>query len=75
MEKVLELLHLEKSFGDHQVLRDINLSVRKKGETAFGIRTEMKNLNSFKFIKKAIEYEFARQVEEIESGEKILTSR
>ena len=51
---------------------DINLSVRKKGETTFGIRTEMKNLNSFKFIKKAIEFEFARQVEAIENGEKIL---
>ena len=47
---------------------DINLSVRKKGTDKFGTRTEMKNLNSFTFIQKAIEYEYARQVEEIENG-------
>ena len=50
---------------------DVNLSVRKKGETKFGTRTEMKNLNSFSFISKAIEYEYKRQVEAIEAGEKI----
>lgn len=47
---------------------DINLSVRKKGTEKFGTRTEMKNLNSFTFIQKAIEYEYKRQVEEIENG-------
>ena len=51
---------------------DVNLSVRKKGTEAFGTRTEMKNLNSFQFIVKAIEYEYKRQVEAIESGEKII---
>ncbi len=51
---------------------DVNLSVRKKGETALGTRTEMKNLNSFQFIGKAIEYEFKRQVEAIERGETII---
>ena len=51
---------------------DVNLSVRKKGTEAFGTRTEMKNLNSFQFIVKAIEYEYRRQVEAIESGEKIV---
>lgn len=51
---------------------DVNLSVRKKGETQFGTRTEMKNLNSFTFIQKAIEYEYARQVYEIENGGVIL---
>ena len=47
---------------------DINLSVRKKGQTEFGTRTEMKNLNSFTYIQKASEYEYKRQVEEIENG-------
>lgn len=47
---------------------DVNLSVRKKGSEKFGTRTEMKNLNSFTFIQKAIEYEYKRQVEEIEKG-------
>lgn len=51
---------------------DVNLSVRKKGEKAFGTRTEMKNLNSFQFITKAIEYEFQRQVEAVEAGEAIV---
>lgn len=47
---------------------DVNLSIRKHGETAFGTRTEMKNLNSFAFIAKAIESETARQIKVIESG-------
>ncbi len=50
---------------------DINLSVRKKGETLLGERTEMKNLNSFRFMEEAIEYEFARQVELLESGQAV----
>ena len=51
---------------------DVNLSVRKKGETAFGTRTEMKNINSFQFVQKAIEYEYKRQVEELEAGGSIV---
>ncbi|ODU58169.1 MAG: glutaminyl-tRNA synthase (glutamine-hydrolyzing) subunit B [Clostridium sp. SCN 57-10] len=47
---------------------DVNLSVRKKGETALGTRTEMKNLNSFQSIYRAVEVEFRRQVELIEAG-------
>ncbi len=47
---------------------DVNLSVRKKGEEAFGTRTEMKNINSFNFAVKAAEYEAKRQIKLIESG-------
>ena len=47
---------------------DVNLSVRKKGETKFGTRTETKNLNSFKSIERSIEFEIRRQVEELENG-------
>lgn len=47
---------------------DVNLSVRKPGEP-FGTRTEMKNINSFQFIAKAIDYEYRRQVDALESGE------
>ena len=50
---------------------DVNLSVRKPGEP-FGTRTEMKNLNSFSFIQKAIEYEYKRQADAIEAGEEIV---
>ena len=50
---------------------DVNLSVRKKGETKFGTRTETKNLNSFKAIGRAIEFEIDRQIKELENGGKI----
>ncbi len=50
---------------------DVNVSVRKKGDTEFGTRTEMKNMNSFRSIVRAIEYERARQVEVIENGGKV----
>lgn len=51
---------------------DINLSVRKKGVKKLGTRTEMKNMNSFAFAVKAIEYEARRQIRLIERGEKIV---
>ncbi len=50
---------------------DVNLSVRKPGEP-FGTRTEMKNINSFQFIAKAIDYEYRRQVDAVESGEGVI---
>ena len=50
---------------------DVNLSVRKKGETKFGTRTETKNLNSFKSIMRSIEFEIDRQIEELENGGEI----
>ena len=49
---------------------DVNLSVRKKGQE-LGTRCEIKNLNSFKFIKQAIEYEFQRQINIIDGGGEI----
>ena len=47
---------------------DANVSVMRRGATEFGTRCELKNLNSFRFIKQAVEYETLRQVEIIESG-------
>ncbi|HEY8554710.1 MAG TPA: Asp-tRNA(Asn)/Glu-tRNA(Gln) amidotransferase subunit GatB, partial [Burkholderiales bacterium] len=47
---------------------DANVSVRRKGDTRFGTRTEIKNVNSFRFVEKAIEYEIERQIELLESG-------
>ena len=47
---------------------DANVSVRKVGETELGTRTETKNVNSFRFVEKAIHYEIYRQINEIESG-------
>lgn len=51
---------------------DVNISVAKKGATEWGTRAEVKNLNSFRSIEKAAEYEFRRQVELLEKGEKVV---
>ena len=51
---------------------DVNISVRKTGEEKLGTKVEIKNLNSIRFIKKAIEFEAKRLVELIEAGDKVL---
>lgn len=51
---------------------DVNLSIRPVGETRLGTRTEIKNLNSFQSMVRAIEYEFARQVEDVRAGQSIV---
>ncbi len=51
---------------------DANVSVRPRGQHAFGTRAEIKNINSFRFVEKAIEYEVARQIELIEGGGKVV---
>src|SRR5688572_6716505 len=51
---------------------DANVSVRKKGAEKFGTRAEIKNLNSFRYIEKAINYEVARQIDLLESGGKVV---
>ena len=50
---------------------DVNVSLRKKGDKNLGVRTETKNVNSFKFVERAIQYEIKRQKEVLESGKKI----
>jgi len=50
---------------------DVNVSVRKKGDKSFGIRCEIKNVNSIKFMEMAIDSEAKRQIELLESGKKI----
>jgi aspartyl-tRNA(Asn)/glutamyl-tRNA(Gln) amidotransferase subunit B len=51
---------------------DANVSVRPRGQEKFGTRAEIKNLNSFRFVEKAINHEVARQIELIESGGKVV---
>src|SRR5256712_841285 len=50
---------------------DANASVRPRGEKEFGTKTEIKNVNSFRFIREALAYEIERQIELIESGSKV----
>jgi len=50
---------------------DVNISVRERGAEKYGVKTEIKNLNSFRFVEKAIGFEIGRQIEVIESGGKV----
>ena len=57
----------------HGTMRcDVNLSIRPEGSTEFGVRTEMKNMNSIEAIKRAIEYETARHIDAVENGTEVL---
>lgn len=51
---------------------DANISLRPIGREEFGVRTELKNLNSFKFVQKAVEYEVERQTQVLEQGDKVV---
>ena len=51
---------------------DANVSIRPRGTTEFGTRTELKNLNSFRHVQKAIEYEVLRQQDVLEDGDKVI---
>jgi aspartyl-tRNA(Asn)/glutamyl-tRNA(Gln) amidotransferase subunit B len=51
---------------------DANVSVRPKGQEKFGTKAEVKNVNSFKFVRDALEYEIERQIETIESGGRVM---
>ena len=51
---------------------DANVSVRRKGDPKFGTRAEIKNLNSFRFVERAIEFEIERQIDLIEGGGKVV---
>ena len=69
------LLYLEICDGNMQEgsLRcDANVSVRPKGTKEFGTKTEVKNMNSFKFLKDALTYEIARQIGLMEGGERVV---
>lgn len=50
---------------------DVNISIRPVGQKEFGVKVEIKNMNSFSAIQRAIDYEIERQIEALESGEKI----
>ena len=51
---------------------DCNISVRPKGQETFGTKVEIKNINSFRFVEKALEFEFERQVSLLQNGENII---
>lgn len=72
LKSILEYIEVSDCKMQEGSLRaDVNVSVRKKGATEFGTRTEMKNMNSFRSITRAIEYEVDRQKDLIEDGGKV----
>ena len=72
LKSILEYIEVSDCKMQEGSLRaDVNVSVRKKGAKEFGTRTEMKNMNSFRSIVRAIEYEAERQIEVIENGGKV----
>lgn len=62
----------ECKMNEGQLRCDVNLSVRRYGEETLGTRTEMKNINSFAFVAKAIEYEAERQIGILEEGGSVI---
>ncbi len=69
IRKILKYLNVCDGNLEEGSLRfDCNVSVKKTSDSKLGIRTELKNLNSFRFIERAIEYEIKRQIDTLESG-------
>jgi aspartyl-tRNA(Asn)/glutamyl-tRNA(Gln) amidotransferase subunit B len=73
LKEILEYLEVSDGNMEEGSLRcDANVSVRLRGAPAFGTRTELKNINSFRFVQKAIDYELERQIEVLESGGRVI---
>jgi aspartyl-tRNA(Asn)/glutamyl-tRNA(Gln) amidotransferase subunit B len=73
LKEILEYLEVNDGNMEEGSLRcDANVSVRKVGEQKFGTRTELKNINSFRFVQKAIDFEVQRQIDVIESGGRVV---
>ena len=73
LKEILEYLEVCDGNMEEGSLRcDANVSVRRVGEEKLGTRTELKNINSFKFVQKAIDFEIARQINVIEGGGRIV---
>ena len=73
LKQILEFLEVCDGNMEEGSLRcDANVSVRKAGDSKFGTRTELKNINSFRFVQKAIDYEVERQIDVIEGGGRVV---
>src|SRR5437867_2891491 len=73
LKEILEYLDVNDGNMEEGSLRcDANVSVRKVGEQKFGTRTELKNINSFRFVQKAIDFEIKRQIDVLEGGGRVI---
>ncbi|MGE0206234.1 MAG: Asp-tRNA(Asn)/Glu-tRNA(Gln) amidotransferase subunit GatB [Candidatus Babeliales bacterium] len=72
LRSIVQYLHICSGNMEEGAFRaDTNISVRKKGEKKLGTKVELKNINSFKFISDAVEYEIERQITALQEGEAI----
>lgn len=73
LQSILRALNISDADMEKGQMRcDANISVRKAGAKKLGVKVEVKNINSFKMVQKAIDYEVERQIDAIEGGEKII---
>lgn len=73
LKSILEYIDVSDCNMEEGSLRcDANISIRKKGDSALGTKTEIKNMNSFKGVKAALEYESKRQMDSLEDGKRII---
>jgi len=75
LKSILEYIEVSDCNMEEGSLRcDANISLRPEGQEAFGTKTELKNMNSFRNVHRALEYEIKRQADLLERGEKIIQS-
>jgi aspartyl-tRNA(Asn)/glutamyl-tRNA(Gln) amidotransferase subunit B len=73
LRQILVWLGVNDGNMDEGSLRcDANVSIRRRGETALGTKAEVKNVNSFRYLEKAIEYEIGRQIDIVEHGGRVV---
>jgi len=73
LKSILEYIDVSDCNMEEGSLRcDANISIRKKGDSVLGTKTEIKNMNSFKGVKAALEYESKRQMDSLEGGKRIV---
>ena len=73
LKQILEYLEVSNANMEEGSLRvDANISIRERGTTTYGTKTEIKNVNSFSGVEQALEVEFARQVALVENGEPVV---
>lgn len=73
VRKILRYLNVcDGNLEEGSMRCDCNVSVRRKGQAKFGTKVELKNINSFRFVEKALEYEIHRQIDCMETGEPIV---
>ncbi|HXV28451.1 MAG TPA: Asp-tRNA(Asn)/Glu-tRNA(Gln) amidotransferase subunit GatB, partial [bacterium] len=73
LKAILQYLEVSDCNMEEGSLRcDANISIRRKGETQFGTKAEIKNMNSFKAVQKAVQYEIERQINVLENHERVI---